>query len=64
MRLVIEYNGVTYEGAEEPGDAAKFAEKLYGNLAHVKSLKIDLASGGFLLLGPIAVKTAIFKVLP
>lgn len=65
MRIVIEYQGKTYEGECSPLEKPdKYANELYEHLEEMTKLRMRLAGGGVLLLGKIALQSAAIKILP
>ncbi len=65
MRIIIEYQGNTYEGEHSHLDTAdKCAEELYKNLEEMEKLRMRLHGGGVLLLGKIALQSAAITILP
>jgi hypothetical protein len=65
MRIVIEYQGKTYEGECSPLEKPdKYANELYEHLEEMTKLRMRLAGGGVLLLGNIALQSAAIKILP
>ena len=65
MRIVIEYQGKTYEGECGPLEKPdKYANELYEHLEEMTKLRMRLAGGGVLLLGNIALQSAAIKILP
>ena len=64
MKIIVEYNGNTYESAEKNEITAEQARTaLYENFEDFTKLEVELKTGGYLILGRNAVCSCAITIL-
>jgi hypothetical protein len=65
MKMILEYQGKTYETMETDEKTAEgVAEVFYKNFDGMDRLKMNLADGSFLVIGKAALQSAVLRFLP
>ena len=64
MKIIIEYNGNTYEGLDTNKRTAKEGKDvMYANFEKLTKLSLELKDGGFIILGSDALRSCVIKIL-
>lgn len=61
MKVIIEYNGKTYESVETDESTAKeLHEEIYRRMDESEKFRMELKDGGYLVVGKEVVQSAVF----
>lgn len=65
MKIIVEYQGKQYESKrDDENNAEEISEMFYENLADMNEFKMELVGGGSIVLGKIALQSAVVLFLP
>ena len=64
MKIVVEYQGNTYDGAENKDYTAEEAKDLmYKDFEDIGKFAMELKEGGFIIVGEDVIKSCVFKFI-
>ena len=64
MKIILEYQGKTYEGAVDKNHTAEEVRgMMYKDIASLDKLYMELAGGGFIVIGENVLKSCVIKIL-
>ena len=65
MKIIVEYQGKQYESkSDDEHNAEEISEMFYENFADMNKFKMELVGGGSIVLGKIALQSAVVLFLP
>lgn len=66
MKVVIKYDGQTYESAEADGSGSfeELVEGMYDGIEKMLKFQVQLQDGSVMILGSEACKRAVFLIVP
>ena len=64
MKIIIEYQGNTYESKEDKNHTAEqIKDMMYKDFGDMNKLNFELKHGGFIILGSDALRSCVIKIL-
>ena len=64
MKIIIEYQGNTYESAEDKSHTAEqVKDMMYKDFERLNKIQLELEGGGFIILGENVLKSCVIKIL-
>ena len=64
MKIIIEYQGNTYESKEDKNHTAEqIKDLMYKDFENMNKLSLELKHGGFIILGSDALRSCVIKIL-